>query len=56
MNIRTEYQFVGFMDIPEPWTAIDRDSYDGAGSPMGHGATEQDAIADLNYQIEDSIV
>lgn len=28
------------------WTAIDDDTYDGSG-PVGYGATEQEAIADL---------
>ena len=33
------------------WQAIDDDTYDGPGCPIGHGATEQEAIADLLEQI-----
>jgi hypothetical protein len=35
------------------WTAIDENTYDGPGSLMGFGKTEQDAIDDLLEQIED---
>lgn len=38
------------------WSAIDSDTYDGAPdsrSPMGVGATEAEAIADLMEQIEE---
>ena len=37
------------------WSAIDDDSYDGADDsscPVGHGATEQDAIDDLLEQLD----
>ena len=41
---------------PIPTTAFDwsavLDSYDGPGSPHGHGATEQAAIDDLKDQID----
>jgi hypothetical protein len=33
------------------WTAIDDDTYDGLGSPVGTGPTEQAAIEDLMEQI-----
>lgn len=33
------------------WTAIDTDTYDGPGSPMGTGSTEAEAIAHLQEQI-----
>jgi len=33
------------------WSAIDDDTYDGEGCPIGHGATEQEAIDDLLDQI-----
>ena len=36
------------------WSAIDDDTYDGEGSLIGFGATEQDAIDDLVRQMEDS--
>lgn len=45
MAITTERQPNG------EWTAIDDDSYDGPGSPMGWGATEGAAIADLWEQL-----
>ena len=35
------------------WYAIDDDTYDGPGSPMGFGKTEQEAIDDLLAEIED---
>jgi hypothetical protein len=34
------------------WSAIDDDTYDGEGCPIGHGATEQEAINDLLAKIE----
>ena len=33
------------------WSAIDDNTYDGPGSPMGWGHTEQEAIADLIEQL-----
>lgn len=35
------------------WQAWDDDTYDGPGCPLGHGATEAEAIADLREQLED---
>lgn len=35
------------------WSAIDADTYDGEGCPIGRGATEQEAIADLLEQLEE---
>lgn len=59
MNIRTHYSP---KPIPSPqydWQAV-RDDYDGAPDagprPVGHGATEQEAIDDLLQQLEDSEV
>lgn len=34
------------------WDAIDDDTYDGEGCPVGYGATEQEAIGDLKEQLE----
>lgn len=34
------------------WSAIDDDTYDGPGSKIGYGATEQEAIDDLREQME----
>jgi hypothetical protein len=39
------------------WSAVDDDTYDGAedsNCPIGYGATEQDAIADLLEQTTES--
>jgi hypothetical protein len=33
------------------WSAV-TDNYDGPGSPIGHGATEEEAVADLKEQLE----
>ena len=37
------------------WGAIDSDTYDGKGSPIGYGATEEAAIADLLDQLIDHL-
>ena len=34
------------------WSAVDDETYDGEGSPIGWGATREEAIADLLDQIE----
>jgi hypothetical protein len=34
------------------WSAIDSETYNGPGSPIGRGATEAEAIADLQGQCE----
>jgi hypothetical protein len=52
MNIKTNYA-----PTPIPlrccdWSAIDDNTYDGEGCPIGYGATEQEAIDDLLYQTE----
>jgi hypothetical protein len=36
------------------WGAIDDETYDGEGSPIGYGFTEQEAIEDLLWQIEEN--
>ena len=51
MKIRTEN-----VNPPIPirscdWSAVDDDTYDGPGSPIGRGATEAEAIADLKQQL-----
>lgn len=33
------------------WQAVDPDTYDGPGSPIGHGETEAEAIANLASQL-----
>jgi len=35
------------------WSAV-TDNYDGPGSPHGHGATEAEAIADLQEQLDET--
>lgn len=47
MNIVANY------DPPFGWTAVDDDTYDGPGCPIGTGKTEAEAIADLMAQLED---
>lgn len=37
------------------WTAVDDRTYDGEGCPVGYGATEAEAIADLQEQLEDDV-
>lgn len=34
------------------WEAVDDDTFDGPGSPIGTGETEQEAIDDLLEQLE----
>jgi hypothetical protein len=46
MKISTQDQYFG-------WVAVDEDSYDGPGSPIGIGATEQEAIDSLMEQLAD---
>lgn len=36
---------------PHEWSAIDEDSYDGPGSPIGLGNSRQEAIEDLKDQL-----
>ena len=45
MNVKTEFQVYG-------WVAVDDDTYDGPGSPIGRGPTEQKAIDDLMEELE----
>ena len=47
MKISTEQQ------IPGKWVAVDDDTYDGPGSPIGTGNTEKEAIHDLCTQLLD---
>ncbi len=57
MKIKTTYVFPPIPLRCFDWSAIDDDTYDGAEDshcPIGHGATEQEAIDDLMRQIEES--
>ncbi len=38
---------------PGQWWAVDDDTYDGPGSLIGRGNTQQEAIEDLKEQIEE---
>ena len=53
MKIRTTYVFPPIPLRQFDWSAVDDDTYDGEGCPIGYGATEQEAIADLMAQLED---
>lgn len=58
MRIRTDHVFPPIPDRSCDWSAIDEDTYDGAPDthppcPIGRGATEAEAIADLLEQIQE---
>lgn len=56
ITIRTNYDYPPIPVRQFDWSAIDDDTYDGAedsSCPIGHGATEEDAIEDLLEQIDD---
>ena len=53
MKIITEYWAKPIPCRAFDWTAVDDDTYDGPGSPIGSGATEQEAIDHLIWQMED---
>lgn len=53
MKIKTSHDYPPIPIRAFDWSAIDDDTYDGEGCPVGHGATEAEAIADLLEQIED---
>lgn len=44
--IRTNFQYFG-------WVAVDDNTYDGPGSPLGQGGTEAEAIEDLVEQLDE---
>lgn len=53
MNIRTEHVFPPIPDRRFDWSAVDDDTYDGPGCPIGWGPTEEAAIADLKEKMEE---
>jgi len=55
MKIKTAYVNPPIPDRRWDWQAIDDDTYDGPGCPIGCGATEQEAIRDLMEQLENPI-
>jgi hypothetical protein len=52
VKIRTTFEYPPIPDRRFDWSAVDDDTYDGPGCPIGHGATEAEAIADLMNEIE----
>jgi len=52
LKIKTDYWMKPIPTNKFDWSAVDDNSYDGPGSPVGHGATEQEAIADLMEQLD----
>ena len=50
-TIRTDYVFPPIPDRRFDWSAIDDETYDGEGCPIGYGRTEQEAIEDLLDQL-----
>jgi len=53
MKIKTEHVFPPIPMRQFDWLAVDDDTYDGHGCPIGYGPTEQAAIDDLLEQIAD---
>ena len=53
MKIHTTFVYPPIPIRDFDWSAIDDQSYDGPGSPLGQGPTEAAAIADLLQQITD---
>lgn len=56
MKILTKHDYPPIPDRQFDWSAVDDDTYDGAEDshcPIGHGATEQEAISDLLEQMEE---
>lgn len=39
--------------LPIGWSVIDDETYDGPPSPIGVGATKEEALADLLWQLPD---
>lgn len=50
MRILTDFVYPPIPIRKFDWSAIDGDTYDGEGCPVGYGATEQEAIDDLLSQ------
>jgi hypothetical protein len=56
MNIRTEHVYPPIPNRNYDWSAVDGDTYDGPGSPIGTGATEADAVSDLQIALEQRLL
>lgn len=53
IKVRTSFDCPPIPVRGADWSAIDDSTYDGEGCEIGRGATEQEAIADLIWQIEE---
>lgn len=53
MKIKTYYWRKPIPSAKFDWEAVDDDTYDGPGSPVGYGVTEQESIEDLLAQLEE---
>ena len=53
MTISTQHIYPPIPNRRFDWCAVDGDTYDGEGCPIGFGRTEAEAIADLTIQIEE---
>ena len=53
MKIKTYFVYPPIPIRNFDWQAVDDDTYDGEGCPIGYGSTEQEAIEDLLSKIED---
>ena len=53
IDVRTSHECPPIPVRGVDWSAIDYARYDGEGSPIGRGPTEEDAIKDLLEQIAD---
>lgn len=52
MKIKTEYVYPPIPMRNFDWSAIDEDTYNGPGSPIGFGRTRAIAVEDLLEQIQ----
>lgn len=51
MNIRTTLVYPPIPIRDFDWCAVDDDTYDGPGCPIGYGVTKKAAVADLMDQM-----
>lgn len=54
MHIVAHEDTTGYASADSRWCAYDDNSYDGPGCPLGKGATEAEAIADLEQQLDEA--
>lgn len=50
-DIKTQHVLPPIPNRGADWSAVDRDTYDGPGSPVGIGSTERAAVEDLTEQL-----